>query len=375
MALDFPSSPTNGQSFGAFTYDSSLPGWRSTPEVASGLAAGTMVQWPGATPPANWLICDGSAISRANYASLFAAIGVTYGAGDGSTTFNLPNLKGRAVVGRDSSQTEFDTLGETGGAKTHTLTTSEMPSHKHTESRRIYGASTGNSHFGYTIDTTDTTVRLNQVAGTSDAHSLTDFTGGGGAHNNLQPYIVLNYIIKTSAGVTAGDSELASRVGVVETSSSSMTGAVLPFAKGTAPSGWLIADGSALSRSTYSLLFSVIGTTHGAGDGSSTFNIPDMRGRVPVGKNTGTFSTLGGAGGAETHTLSTAEIPSHTHTEDYIYYQPNFTTIPAGSNYPAAGAYTPSQSGSLQRASDPTGGGGAHNNLQPYLTLLYCIKY
>lgn len=210
MAIDFPSSPVNGQSFGAFTYDSSLPGWRSTPEVASGLAAGTMVQWPGSTPPANWLICDGSAVSRSTYPSLFAAIGTTYGSGDGSTTFNLPNLKGRVAVGRDSSQTEFDTLGETGGAKTHTLTVSEMPSHTHQIS--VGTSADWNDYFAGSTNT----YGINPTySGTAYSSPLSN-VGGDGAHNNLQPYVVLNYIIKTSAGVTAGDSELATRVGATE---------------------------------------------------------------------------------------------------------------------------------------------------------------
>jgi microcystin-dependent protein len=76
----------------------------------------------GSTAPTGWLLCDGTAVSRTTYSDLFAITSTTYGVGDGSTTFNLPNLKGRVPVGLDTSQTEFDVLGETGGAKTHTLT-------------------------------------------------------------------------------------------------------------------------------------------------------------------------------------------------------------------------------------------------------------
>ena len=76
---------------------------------------GSINAWSTNTAPTGWQLCDGTAVSRTTYAALFAVIGETYGAGDGSTTFNLPNLKGRAIVGRDSSQTEFDTLAETGG--------------------------------------------------------------------------------------------------------------------------------------------------------------------------------------------------------------------------------------------------------------------
>lgn len=247
MAINFPNTPSNGDVSGNFTYDSSIPGWRKTPENSASLPAGTIVQWPGATAPANWLLCQGQAVSRTTYASLFAAIGVQYGAGDGTTTFNLPNLKGRVAVGLDSSQTEFDTLGETGGAKTHTLSISEMPSHTHIQDAHTHiqnshnhtqdphshslGGTLISSFVGYGQNspingnaTNPSSGGVNSTTATNQATTATNQnttatnqnTGGGGAHNNLQPYIVLNYIIKTSAGITSGDSELATRVGAVE---------------------------------------------------------------------------------------------------------------------------------------------------------------
>ncbi len=88
--------------------------------------------WTTNTPPIGYLVCDGTAVSRTTYASLFSVISTAYGIGNGTTTFNLPNIKGNVVVGRDSGQTEFDVLGETGGAKTHSLSVAEMPAHTHT---------------------------------------------------------------------------------------------------------------------------------------------------------------------------------------------------------------------------------------------------
>lgn len=76
-------------------------------------------------------MADGTAVSRITYSVLFSLIGSIYGNGDGSTTFNLPNFKGRVPVGLDAGQTEFDTMGETGGAKTHTLTEAQIPAHSH----------------------------------------------------------------------------------------------------------------------------------------------------------------------------------------------------------------------------------------------------
>lgn len=155
---------------------------------------GAITSYAGNTAPTNWLICDGSAISRTTYADLFDAIGTTYGVGDGSTTFNLPNLKGRVITGLDSSQTEFDTLGETGGEKAHTLTIAEMPSHKH--NMRVKQNASGFSD-GY------------PAGGNTYEYSNNEYpiqnTGGGQPHNNLQPYITLNYIIKAfqSSGTVA----------------------------------------------------------------------------------------------------------------------------------------------------------------------------
>ena len=89
--------------------------------------AGIVMPFAGSTAPQGYLLCDGSAVSRTDYADLFAAIGTTYGAGDESTTFNLPDLSGRVVLGVSQSHA----LGTTGGEATHTLTEQELPAHTH----------------------------------------------------------------------------------------------------------------------------------------------------------------------------------------------------------------------------------------------------
>ena len=92
-------------------------------------------------------------------------------------------------------------------------------------------------------------------------------------------------------------------------------GVILAYAGATAPNGWLLCDGTLISRTTYAALFAAISTLYGAGDGSTTFGIPDLRGRVPVGKAaSGTFLTMGATGGAETHAITIAEMPGHDHT-------------------------------------------------------------
>jgi microcystin-dependent protein len=160
---------------------------------------GAIMEWPSNTIPMGYLLCDGSAVSRTEYDALFNVIGTTYGAGNGSTTFNLPNIKGRIPVGRDTGQSEFDTLGETGGEKTHKLTQSELPRFNNglSGSAGDYAVTTGGG--------------MNAVAIGTKAGSGATFMieGGDQAHNNLQPYIVLNYIIRAvdavSTSLTIGD--------------------------------------------------------------------------------------------------------------------------------------------------------------------------
>lgn len=160
------------------------------------LPIGSVVEYSSDIIPLNWLLCDGQAVSRIDYSELFNLIGTTYGSGDGSTTFNLPNYKGRVSVGKDTSQTEFNNLGKKGGEKTHTLTVNEMPSHTHNAINYTNGY-TGGSQTNF-----QTVLSGNEVSGTPQAVKS---TGGGQSHNNLQPYITSNYIIKAkqSAGVVA----------------------------------------------------------------------------------------------------------------------------------------------------------------------------
>ena len=149
---------------------------------------GVITAYAGDTAPNGWLLCDGSAVSRTTYADLFSVIGTKCGAGDGSTTFNLPNIKGRSLVGVDPDDTDFNVVGKTGGEKEHTLTIDEMPSHNHGVGLNS-GGSTSGSGLNYLY-----TPNQYRTYGDSGAEMILK-TGGGQAHNNLQPYIVMNYII------------------------------------------------------------------------------------------------------------------------------------------------------------------------------------
>lgn len=174
--------------------------YQGTTKVASNIISGdtlpigSMIPYGSLTIPEGWLRCDGSAVSRTTYSQLFSVIGTSYGVGDGSTTFNLPNKKGKVSVGYDSAQTEFNAVGKTGGAKTHTLTVEQMPSHNHIPQGRNVGGGTES---------------VIPQAGSGDFRETasvgTTYTGGGGAHNNIQPYETDVWIIKAlqTPGVVA----------------------------------------------------------------------------------------------------------------------------------------------------------------------------
>ena len=144
--------------------------------------SGSIQMFAGSTAPIGWLLANGASLLRADYPALFSVIGTTYGSVD-ATHFTLPDLRGRVAVGK-STDTEFDNLGETGGEKTHVLTEAELASHSHTI--QVYQSSSG----AYTNVPQKTGEASNSGSYTSSS------VGSNTAHNNLQPYITLNYIIK-----------------------------------------------------------------------------------------------------------------------------------------------------------------------------------
>ena len=155
---------------------------------------GAIEAFAGSNPPSGWLICDGKVISKDTYPDLFNVIGYTYG-GSG-TAFQVPDLRGNVVVGYKSDDSGFNSLGKTGGEKTHRLTEAEMPSHKHPVT-----AGTNMPTLGVWFTNVAAGSGWQSISGTTynDGNRgivTTSNTGGNGDHNNLQPYTVLNYIIR-----------------------------------------------------------------------------------------------------------------------------------------------------------------------------------
>jgi microcystin-dependent protein len=151
------------------------------------LPSGTIVAFAGNTVPAGWSLCDGSAISRTAYALLFATVGISFGGGDGINTFNLPDLRGRSVLGAGQGLGLTDRiLGQTLGEESHTLTLAEIPRHRHLIPNLKQYIPNRNGTSPGSFEDNDGAINTEH----------TDYQGGDGSHNNMQPNMVLNFIIK-----------------------------------------------------------------------------------------------------------------------------------------------------------------------------------
>ena len=190
--------------------DGSFTSWTSLGRT--GTPPGTIIDFAGTSAPPGYLVCNGAAISRDTYPALFAAIGTAWGTGDGSATFNLPNLQGRFRLGSDSNRA----LGSTGGASEVQLTTSQLPAHTHSDgtlrtysggshshgNRQYAGGNSGGAEYDIAQQRRNSTTYALQYTESAGTHShgitgATGSTGGGQAHNNLPPYATMLACIKT----------------------------------------------------------------------------------------------------------------------------------------------------------------------------------
>lgn len=168
-------------------------------DMSSKPKAGFIYPLASSIVPDGFLLCDGAEYSRTEFPELFAAIGTIYGNGDGSTTFNVPNLQTRVPVGAG----EGYGLGTTGGEAEHTLITKEMPKHRHTLNNITWGGSQPSNYgsSGYLL-----AYQSPSEYPVNDDYFNT--TGGSQPHNNMQPYTVVNYIIATGKDTSVSVSDI-----------------------------------------------------------------------------------------------------------------------------------------------------------------------
>jgi microcystin-dependent protein len=243
--------------------------------------AGVITQYGGTTAPTGWLLCQGQAISRVNalYTRLFTAIGTNYGIGDGSTTFNVPNLQGRIPVGKDATQSEFDALAETGGSKTSTLSTANLPSHQHGVGTIVPNTIANHLHGVGTI-LPNTIANHFHGIGTLSATN-TDL----GSHNHTQ-----NAHTHTAPGYIAGYD--ANGDGLIDGTSATL-------------GGFALSNGGPYTDHASSHNHSISITSHTATNQATA-----------LGSHLHVMSGQVGLNGGHTHTMSgsTANDGGHTHT-------------------------------------------------------------
>ena len=232
---------------------------------------GEVSMFAGNFAPDGYALCNGQLLSISQNDALFSLLGTTYG-GDGQSTFALPNLQGRTVIGTGSGAGLTPrTLGDTVGTQAVTLTTNNLPADSHTL----------------------------PAPGT-----VTGVTGSGQAYTNMQPSMALNYLVALQ-GI------YPSQGGGGGTATEPLLGQIVINASNYLPNGYALAQGQVMAISQNTALFSILGTTYG-GNGTNNFALPDLSGRAPLG--VGQTHVLGESTGVESLTLTESQLPAHTHT-------------------------------------------------------------
>lgn len=313
--------------------------------------------------PREWALCDGRAIVvNDSTRTLYSLIGTTFG-GDG-TYFRLPDLRDRVTIGNGPGYPAF----ARGGEETHQLTHQEMPKHRHRGMASVNGADSADpkdhlwpSDAGYMLRSNNDMSEL-----------ATELVGGGIAHNNMSPYLAINYAI-CLVGLYPG---LNYRV------TDDFIGTIRPFPRNFDAGWWLPCDGTVLPVESYRALYSVIGHTFGGPD-DKHFALPDLRGRATVnsGKPEGLSPYLiGDKVGEALVKLTTKEMPRHSHAA--LASTRGSTKQPDGQVWANEDGRPPVNCFASRKgegavmnpaAIGESGGDEPHNNMMPYQTMEYRI--
>jgi microcystin-dependent protein len=317
--------------------------------------------------PRRWTFCDGRSLPINQNQALFSLLGTTYG-GNGQTTFALPDLRGRVPIHVGNGHG----LGEKAGSTAVTVNIQQLPTHVHQVQGSALNANTTDPT-GHVLAAAGNAFRTPDHLTTLSPLGMTS-VGGSQAHNNMQPYLALNYIIATGGGLFPEENS-----GGGGDNFTPFLGEIRMFGGDFAPQGWALCQGQTLAISENDPLYQLIGTTYG-GDGQETFNLPNLASRIPLGVGTGPDGTtyqLGEMAGTEEETLTVQQIPNHNHALEISRNSGNRsrsanTVLAANSSLQVYREDTPTvslHSSSLTSA----GGSQPHTNLQPFLTINYII--
>lgn len=325
---------------------------------------GEIRQFAGNFAPAGWAFCDGQLMPISENETLFNLIGTTYG-GDGQSTFAAPGLNGRVPMHMGTLNGTTYQIGETGGAEAVTLTTAQIPNHTH----NALGASVGTADRGDGNVWAESKGAKPYVAGPAttlmNANAI-GASGGSQPHDNMIPFVGLNYIISlfgTFPSPSGGNGiPFLAQINI--------------FSFNFAPGGWAMCNGQFLPINQNQALFSLLGTTFG-GNGQTTFALPNLQGRIVMDDGTG-FSgsmVLGEVAGEVSHTLNSGELAAHSHAPN-AGSRPDVNT-PAANYWASGTGFTPFAAipdGQMATGTmSSVGGSQAHNNMSPFLVLNFCI--
>jgi microcystin-dependent protein len=319
--------------------------------------------------PRDWVLCDGTVYPTSEFNILSQYLGNTYG-GDGTTTFAVPDLRSRAPrhIG------PINALGQTGGTEQVTLTQAQSPSHSHS-----FQASSAQASLAQPSLALLAPAAPRGIDAYSSAATTTELTGtviepqgmeSPQAHSNLQPFLAMNFVIATQGSYVPPGGEYPP-------DDEPCTGEIRIFASNTIPTGWAPCNGQLIDIAKNAALFSLISNIYG-GDGHSTFALPDLRGRLPLGAGQGpglSAYTLGASGGQDLVSLDINQTPLHTHLALGSPSAPDASS-PAGNLLSAeAQIYTTAVDNTALKADalSIVGKSMPHENRMPSLALNFCI--
>ena len=347
---------------------------------------GQIMLVPYTFAPRGFADCAGQLLAISQFQPLFSLIGTTYG-GDGTTTFALPDLRSRVPVSQNSTWP----LGSRQGEEGVSLQFDQIPAHTHAMNCMTAGAtqtSPGGNMLAGQGSRAPMAYTPNNVATTDPDLNVMTLSGSSNPHENRQPYLGMRYVIATTPGLypTGGNAsyEIAEEAPEPQAEyaaestggDDAFIGQLSMLGFNFAPRNWAKCDGQLLAISGNPALFSLLGTTFG-GDGVTTFALPDLRSRVPIGNGQGpglSVYNVGQRGGVETVALTEDQNPPHNHQT----VQGNAGATIADPTNALISAQAQIHSGSvanLPMANSTIGisGGQAHSNIQEFLTINFCI--